>query len=173
MITIAAWKGVTYTIKFGVSLEFVPHIDYRGNIAWHRTAKSVFAENSIMTSISWMGLNVLQPLELFAQDVAFVVPRAVRMSEIYLADVVDAETALAFLDRAGRQFGPNKKRVWIDYGQVDLARIFLEAHLGKTDEAMARLEAWCEAQSNLRDLEPRSAERLRKLVADAGATTMS
>jgi hypothetical protein len=40
LVTMGAVKGDSYSCRWGVSLDFVPHVSSSGRVGWHRTPKS-------------------------------------------------------------------------------------------------------------------------------------
>jgi len=144
---LASMKGATLAPRWGVSLDFVPHV--KGNaLAWHRTDKSAILDLAYDpidfepdAERRW-GLGTMHGAKELRRDAERVLPMAIERALSWLADARELPSVLAraewlrTTDRPGNRFGFEN---WV---QQPLAYAFLLARTGDVEAGLRALDRW-------------------------------
>ena len=161
---IAALKGAWQVPRWGISLDFVPHISGEA-VRWHRTSKSAqidFVFDPVDFFADWQdgwAITALHGEVGVRRDAARVLPLAVEhalgwFSSFEDGDLLGRVEDHRHADRPGRRFGFDN---WV---QQPLAYAFVLARAGAADNAMAALDRWILTVG----VSSGAAERLRALL---------
>jgi hypothetical protein len=150
---LAPMKGATFIPRWGLSLDFVPHV--KGNeLAWHRTDKSAVLDlvyDPVDFDAEWassFAIYSLHGADRVRRDAERVLPAAVRKARAWLdgaqelASVLERAEWLRTADRPGRRFA------FENYVQQPLAYAFLLARSGSRDQALQVLDGWIAMHSH-------------------------
>jgi hypothetical protein len=165
---VSALKGAQHVPRWGISLDFVPHVSGE-SVRWHRTNRSAeidFVFDPVDFFADWQdkwAISALHGEAGIVRDAARVLPAAVEralgwFSSFADQNLLDRVEEHRRADRPGRRFGFDN---WV---QQPLAYAFVLARSGKADEATAVLEKWIGARAMNSAVE----ERLRTLLKSSG-----
>jgi hypothetical protein len=154
------WKGGKVAPRWGVSLDFVPHIS-GGKIKWHRTAKSAMCDLNVDARDPALDLSYMYGTGPIEDRAAQVVLEAVRRAR----DFWDRTRGISDLPRAIdwlRTYLSGPGLGFYNYVQHPLAVAFVCAINHQPAQAVTELENFIERSPLHHDLE----ERLRQLLRD-------
>ena len=156
----AQWKGGSVAPRWGISLDFVPHIS-GGKIRWHRTAKSAMCDLNVDARDPALDLSYMHGTPPIEDRAAQVVLEAVRRARDFwdrarrISDLPQTIDWLrAYLSGPGLGF--------YNYVQHSLAEAFACAMNRQSAKAVTELEHFIEHTPLHHDV----GEKLRQLLRD-------
>jgi hypothetical protein len=164
---ITALKGATFVPRWGISLDFVPHLKGK-TLAWHRTEKSalldlVYDPNDF--DPGWRQNNAvicaLYGPDRVRRDAERVLPGAIARALSMFEGVRDLSSVMAFANWLRTAERPANRFGFENYTQQPIAYAFLLARTGDPDAAAQVLDRWITDLA----LEPLRA-KLMKLLLD-------
>ena len=171
LVELQALKGVSYCPMWGLSLDFVPHINGAGDTKWHRTTKSarfdfVYRPIDFVRASSeardW-SVSLLATREELQDDLARVTHMVVAQAIPFLDRIVGLDDLPSlYREHRGR---PSVGLPFECFPQQVLASAFVLAKCGVgagQDELAEYIRAY--------DVAPETARRLEELLAGSGLT---
>ena len=159
---VAPAKGTSLLSHWGVSLDFVPHVQGK-SVGWHRTNKSARMDilcgprDLFEDSRAWE-IQAFQGETGVQRDAARILPRAVALALEWFA-TFSASNLLERIEQHRSAERPANALKFENRTQQPLAYAFLLARAGRMDEAVAVLD-----RATTQFVAPSAAEQLRELL---------
>ena len=168
IIELQALKGVSYCPMWGLSLDFVPHVTSRGDVKWHRTAKSARFD-LVYRPIDYAAA----PSESRDWSASTVATRAEVQEDLERVTRLVLKEALPFWNAVGgvsdlpKTYREHRRRAAVglpfeSFPQQCLALAFVLAKSGD-EEAQAALAEYVRAF----EVPPETTKRLEELLEEA------
>jgi len=143
------WKGGQFAPRWGVSLDFVPHIS-GSTVRWHRTNKSARSDliiDSFDRSLDVPYRKGLNPIIEASKD---VVPNAIEIASVFWEMTDSEEKLLDAFDWAKRYYDdklPEGRSGFLRYVPHQLALSFVLARSGEIDNAKEEFSMFLNAKN--------------------------
>ena len=146
---IVAFKGFSVVPRWGVSLDFVPHIK-GASLAWHRSEKSAQCDlvyDPVDFYADWQrswAISSWQADDDLRRDAARVISAAVTAACAMLDDVRDEAAVMKLAEWLRTAERPGGRFKFENWTQQPLAYAFLLARSGSQQVALEIVEKWLE-----------------------------
>jgi hypothetical protein len=163
MFCFAKWKGGVISPRWGVSLDFVPHLA-GGRVKWHRTSKSALPDLCVDARDPALDMGYINGEEPIRREHARIVTAAVAFAEQFWAlcpTVGKLPDAVAWLRSRLAVGGLG----FYNYTQHPLAAAFVAAKTGDADHGRSELDRFLTTHR----LSAETDARLRQLLTEACA----
>ena len=162
---IALLKGRMLVPRWGISLDFVPHVRGKG-LAWHRTEKSATPDlvfDPVDFDPEWRarcGIDTLGEEVVVRRAVEQRLPVAIASALPWFDGARDLSSVMELAEWLRTTARPGNRFAFEAYVQQPLAYAFLLARTGRPEAARDELSQWIAANA----LEPRRDELMQLLV---------
>ena len=157
------WKGGVVSPRWGVSLEFVPHLA-GGCVKWHRMSKSALPDLCVDARDRALEMSYVHGEDPIRREHARILTAAVALAERFWAlcpTVAKLPDAIAWLRSHLAAGGLG----FYNYTQHPLAAAFIAAKTGDMDHARSELDRFLATHKTSLEADA----RLRQLLVEAGA----
>jgi len=155
------WKGGAVAPRWGLSLDFVPHVS-AGRLKWHRTEKSADFDITIDSKDRDLGVSYIKGREYFAKRCPAAIENAVeKAKQFYAAFTSPSDLPAAIAHMQSHLGGPGLG--FENYVQAPVAAAFAFAINGRYEEADAQIRKFI----SRRDLDDEEASKLLELLESA------
>jgi hypothetical protein len=148
ILQVMLWKGAAMSLRWGVSLDFVPHF-VSGDLKWHRTHAAARADLWQDDQSRDYTMSYLRGPDHLRDTARTALPRAFERAQAFwtMAQDIDALPKLAAQIEAEAETEQSRDFGFSLTPQRQLARAFCMARAGEDQAARAQLDVYCDGQN--------------------------
>lgn len=140
-----AWKGGVIAPRWGLSIDFVPHVS-GSSVRWHRTNKSALFDLAVDARDRDLDISLIRGERFVAEKSSTVVEAAIARADEFWRRVNSVEDVVGALEWL-RSYVSNGGLGFYNYAQHPIALAFVLARTGDADGARRELDRFLEGRS--------------------------
>ncbi|QET01768.1 hypothetical protein FOB72_06720 [Cupriavidus pauculus] len=140
-----AWKGGVIAPRWGLSIDFVPHVS-GSSVRWHRTNKSAIFDLAVDARDRDLDISVIRGERFVAEKSSTVVEASIARADEFWRPVNSVEDVVGAFEWL-RSHLANGGLGFYNYTQHPIALAFVLARIGDADGARRELDRFLEGRS--------------------------